>query len=216
MYLISYIGWRTANDNDSFPDDAWIQNWVQWEDAMNPGMYMSATCNVEWQSREDSANRDSVVVGNFYGESIDADNFKFGTWDQVGNPIPTEIAPAELLYQVVPESEGKEAWEESYMASNVEGQSSEQRCLIWKPSWTITNGVPDVPEMNAAYIQWMKEVGSIETYTGFRMWNRYDDTEPSINENAGSFLFMAADWSADGVVSFEPGTDSGNSTDSTE
>ena len=203
MALIAFIGWKTSNDRDSFPEYSWIQNWVQWEDKENPGQYLSATCNVGFDPRASAA--ETIVINNFYGAPIDSLNVRNGKWDSYGTPIPADIAPPQLLWQQVDRKEvGDAAWIESYKTSYDKGSSSEQLCTMWKPSWISTNGVPDVPELNEGYHQWMKEEGSIETKTGFRMWARAFQEDMLVNEDAGTFTFVAQDWSSEGVVPYVP------------
>lgn len=199
--LISYITWRTNNDRVEFPAYSWIQSWAQWEDPENPGQYQSVTCNVGFEPKRRAAR--TVEVGNFYGDSIDANEVRNGKYDSYGVPIPELIAPPDLLWQSVLESEGDAAWEEAYGTTNSENSSS-QLCTVWKPSWIQVNGVPPVPELNEIYHSLIKEYTSFETQTGFRMWNRAFHTDMQINENGGTFSFTPADWSSEGVVPYVP------------
>jgi len=164
---------------------------------------LSATCNVGFDPRASAA--ETIVINNFYGAPIDSLNVRNGKWDSYGTPIPADIAPPQLLWQQVDRKEvGDAAWIESYKTSYDKGSSSEQLCTMWKPSWISTNGVPDVPELNEGYHQWMKEEGSIETKTGFRMWARAFQEDMLVNEDAGTFTFVAQDWSSEGVVPYVP------------
>jgi len=60
---------------------------------------MSVTCNVGYIPDDDYA--ENASVGNFYGDSLSPNDFQAGKFDTYGTPIPADIAPPELLYQLV-------------------------------------------------------------------------------------------------------------------
>ena len=57
------IKWRTGGEDYG---NYWIQNYMEMEDLLNPGMYMSITCTAEYNSRDDFA--ENVLVQNYYSE----------------------------------------------------------------------------------------------------------------------------------------------------
>ena len=44
----------------------WVQNYLQWPDEENPGMYLGMTCNAIYNRKETFSNE--VVIKNLYGK----------------------------------------------------------------------------------------------------------------------------------------------------
>ena len=93
---------------------------------MNPGKYISVTCNIGFNPNNSYA--DTIEVDNFYGDSITVKDQPTGKWDSFG----TAKVPGSLIFER-DESEWKV---ESYKTVNTDTNESQQNCAVWANIWS--------------------------------------------------------------------------------
>ena len=78
-----WIYFHTENESDGLAANSWIQTYAQWEDADNPGLYYSLTCNTSYDPSVKASG--NYKVDSFVGSRIDTQAVTSGTWGDIGD-----------------------------------------------------------------------------------------------------------------------------------
>lgn len=143
-------------------EDAYVQNWLAFEDPDNPGVMMYSTCNVGYGKPED------VTVNNYFAEEGQArPEWGNSSWDSVDGATYWDTTDTMWGF-----NKDELDPEKSYASEEMS-----QACTMYALQWASIDGNDMDPELNPSYEQAIKDGKSYSGTFGYRIWSSKDNTE---------------------------------------
>jgi len=166
-----HVRWTTSCNDCWFAQGALVQNYVEWPDESNAGMFGGMTCSTVWNKNGSVATE--VEVNNFANTTTLTDNTK--NWNREG------WQDAEAWWQQYDADDAEHPYDVVYNSKFVDEkkqpQFASQACGAYGPLYGY-NADGSVDPAYGNYYWEMKSVGTVAFTTGYRVYESASTLTP--------------------------------------